>query len=58
MKYLSLLLCAYLLYSGYKVYSVGHSDSGGNADCAIVLGAAAWHKKPSPVLASRPPALC
>ena len=31
----------------------GHTDDGSSADCAIVLGAAAWHQKPSPVFKER-----
>ena len=52
-KWLTFCLLMYCLYSGYRIYQVGHTDAGGNADCAVVLGAAAWHKKPSPVLAAR-----
>jgi len=53
LKYAVLALLVYILWAGYRIYSVGHSDSGGNADCAVVLGAAAYHKNPSPVFAAR-----
>ena len=52
-KYLAILLLCYLSWSSYKLYSVGHRDNGESADCAIVFGAAAWHKKPSPVFQAR-----
>lgn len=45
-----------LLYSVgqlYDIHRVGHLDRNRTADCAIVLGAAAWHDKPSPVLKER-----
>lgn len=45
-----------VIYTGaqlYDIYRVGHLDRGRTADCAIVLGAAAWHNKPSPVLRER-----
>lgn len=35
------------------ISNFGHIDDGSNADCAIVLGAAAYHSKPSPVLKER-----
>ncbi len=52
-KWLLLCILIYSLYSGYQIYKIGHTDAGGDADCAVVLGAAAWHKKPSPVFAAR-----
>lgn len=45
-----------LLYTGWQMWSIhqfGHSDDGSKADCGIVLGAAAWHNKPSPVFKAR-----
>ncbi|NIP94072.1 MAG: YdcF family protein [Akkermansiaceae bacterium] len=47
---------AALLYLGWQVVSIhayGFRDDGRSADCAIVLGSAAWHHKPSPVLRER-----
>ena len=50
------LLVLIAFYSGWQMWDInrfGHADDGSNADCAIVLGAAAWHNKPSPVFKSR-----
>jgi len=55
-KSIALLLLLYLAYSGWQLWDIhrfGHSDDGSTADCAIVLGAAAWHNKPSPVFEAR-----
>lgn len=51
--YLLLAIIAYLGGQLFDIHRVGHLDRGRNADCAIVLGAAAWDKKPSPVLRER-----
>jgi len=43
-------------YASWQVWDIsriGFSDDGGKADCAIVLGAAAYHTKPSPVFQAR-----
>ncbi len=37
----------------WDIHRFGHSDDGSKADCAIVLGAAAWYNKPSPVFKTR-----
>ena len=37
----------------WDIHRVGHLDRDRIAECAIVLGAAAWHDKPSPVLRER-----
>lgn len=50
---LSLLVCVYVAVQLWDIHRVGHLDRGRDADCAIVLGAAAWHNKPSPVLRER-----
>ena len=50
---LSFLLLAYVGSQLWDIHRVGHLDRGREADCAIVLGAAAWHDKPSPVLRER-----
>jgi len=44
------------LYCGWQIWEIrryGYSDNGQPADCGIVLGAAAWHNKPSPVFKAR-----
>ena len=48
-----LVLFAYAGGQLWDIHRVGHLDRGRNAECAIVLGAAAWHDKPSPVLRER-----
>lgn len=50
---LMLLLCFYIGWQLWDIGHVGHSDDGSKADCAIVLGAAAYHNKPSPVFQAR-----
>ena len=50
---LMVILCFYLGWQLWDIGHVGHSDDGSKADCAIVLGAAAYHKKPSPVFQAR-----
>jgi len=52
-KYALVLLLSYLGWSSYMMYKAGFYDNGSKADAAIVLGAAAWHKKPSPVFQAR-----
>ena len=47
------VVLAYTLYQGWSIHHFGFSDDGRHADCAIVLGAAAWHNKPSPVFQER-----
>ena len=47
----SLLL--YLAWQTLSINRFGLRDDGRSADCAIVLGGAAWHDKPSPVLRER-----
>lgn len=45
-----------LLYAAAQALAIhryGFSDDGRQADCAIVLGTAAWHTKPSPVFQAR-----
>lgn len=43
----------YLCWQAWSIHRFGFSDRGQSADCAIVLGAAAWHNRPSPVLEER-----
>ena len=46
-------LFAYVGGQLWDIHRVGHLNRNRSADCAIVLGAAAWHNKPSPVLQER-----
>ncbi|MFS0782835.1 YdcF family protein [Bacillus sp. 1P06AnD] len=48
-----IVVFCFLLYTGLSVYSFGLEDNDGKTDAAIVLGAAAWNGKPSPVLKER-----
>lgn len=48
-----ILFTAYVGWQAWSINYIGYSDDGGKADCAIVLGAAAYHKKPSPVFQAR-----
>ena len=50
---LSGLLSAYLVWQFIAFSRYGFHDEGLLADCAIVLGGAAWHDKPSPVFRER-----
>ena len=50
---LSGLLSAYLVWQFIAISRYGFHDEGLLADCAIVLGGAAWHDKPSPVFRER-----
>lgn len=50
---LSVLFFGYLVGQLWDIHRVGHLKRSRQADCAIVLGAAAWHNKPSPVLRER-----
>ncbi|MDB4354118.1 YdcF family protein [Akkermansiaceae bacterium] len=47
------LLFTYSVWQLWDINRVGKLDTKEDADCAIVLGAAAWHNKPSPVLEER-----
>ncbi|MYL49105.1 YdcF family protein [Halobacillus litoralis] len=47
-----LILLAYALYTGYSVWTYG-DEKATDADAAIVLGAAQWNGKPSPVFEGR-----
>lgn len=51
--YGSLILLLYVGGQLWDIHRVGHLNRDRNADCAVVLGAAAWHDKPSPVLEER-----
>ncbi len=46
-------LFLYLSWQALSIHRFGFADDGRDADCAIVLGTAAWHNKPSPVLQER-----
>lgn len=43
----------FISYATWRVWSYGHTFEMEKTDAAIVLGAAAWHKDPSPVLRER-----
>ncbi|RDY70379.1 YdcF family protein, partial [Halobacillus trueperi] len=47
-----LLMISYALYTGYSVWTYG-DEKVSEADAAIVLGAAQWNGKPSPVFEGR-----
>ena len=47
------LFAIYLIWQVIAVSRYGFKDDGRQADCAIVLGGAAWHDKPSPVFRER-----
>lgn len=50
------LTFAAVLYTSWQIVSInryGFRDDGRSADCAIILGTAAWHDKPSPVFKER-----
>ena len=47
------ILATYTLWQMSDINRFGHTDDGSTADCAIVLGAAAWHNNPSPVFKER-----
>ena len=46
-------LALYFIWQTISISRYGFRDNGQNADCAIVLGGAAWHNKPSPVFRER-----
>lgn len=50
---IALLMLIYTLFQMWSIHDFGHTDDDSNADCGIVLGAAAWHNKPSPVFKAR-----
>ncbi|WP_226580428.1 YdcF family protein [Halobacillus litoralis] len=52
-KILLLICLIYGIYSGYTVWTFGEEQEIPKADAAIVLGAAQWNGKPSPVFEGR-----
>lgn len=48
-----LVLLVYLLWQMWDIRRVGYTDDGSSADVALVLGAAAYPAKPSPVFQAR-----
>lgn len=53
---ISVLACIFVLYAGWQMWDIDHfgrTDDGSTADCAIVLGAAAYDDVPSPVFQER-----
>ncbi|MBH0230952.1 YdcF family protein [Halobacillus yeomjeoni] len=53
LKILLLILLIYSVYTGYSLWTYGADDHIPEADAAIVLGAAQWNGKPSPVFEGR-----
>ncbi|NNM28753.1 MAG: YdcF family protein [Akkermansiaceae bacterium] len=49
----AVIAAAYLLIQAISIHTFGFHDDGMHADVAVVLGAAAYHKKPSPVFEER-----
>jgi uncharacterized SAM-binding protein YcdF (DUF218 family) len=48
-----IILFCFLIYTGLSVYLFSLENNESKSDAAIVLGAAAWNGKPSPVLKER-----
>ncbi|KNF07720.1 hypothetical protein CLPU_13c00620 [Gottschalkia purinilytica] len=48
-----IILVIYIIYTAFSVYSFGNKNELRRADAAIVLGAAVWGNKPSPVFKER-----
>lgn len=53
MKMLFIVVFCFLLHTGLSVYTFSLENDEDKSDAAIVLGAAAWNGKPSPVLKER-----
>ncbi len=47
------VLLAWLVITGISIWNFGNQDHASKSDCIIVLGAAAYGKKPSPVFEER-----
>ncbi|RWZ54964.1 YdcF family protein [Halobacillus fulvus] len=52
-RFLFLAFVVYALFTGYHVWNYGENKDIPTADAAIVLGAAQWNGKPSPVFEGR-----
>lgn len=52
-KLVLFLMVIYGLYTGYSIWTYGKDSHSAEADAAIVLGAAQWNGKPSPVFEGR-----
>ncbi|MCP3028179.1 YdcF family protein [Halobacillus sp. A5] len=50
---LIIILLIYVGYTGYSIWTYGQGNTEANADAAMVLGAAQWNGKPSPVFEGR-----
>lgn len=50
---LAMVIAVLLAITAYRIVRFGSQESNNNADVAIVLGAAAWGNKPSPVYKQR-----
>ncbi|MGI8315575.1 YdcF family protein [Halobacillus mangrovi] len=53
LRFVLIIALAYGLYTGYSLWTYGEQDDIPKADAAIVLGAAQWNGKPSPVFKGR-----
>ncbi|MGB0848257.1 MAG: YdcF family protein [Thiolinea sp.] len=51
--WLAAILLSWPVLTGAIIWNFGHTDYAQDSDCIIVLGAAAYHKKPSPVFKER-----
>ena len=52
-KMIGIVVIGFLLHTGLSVYTFSLENEEDQSDAAIVLGAAAWNGKPSPVLKER-----
>ncbi|ELK47994.1 UNVERIFIED_CONTAM: YdcF family protein [Halobacillus marinus] len=52
-KFVCLIVFIYSIYTAYSVWTYGEEEPVQKADAAIVLGAAQWNGKPSPVFEGR-----
>ncbi|WP_313341796.1 YdcF family protein [Sedimentibacter sp.] len=50
---LLLIFIGYIVYIAFDIYSYGNKNELNSADAAIILGAAVWGDKPSPVFEER-----
>lgn len=51
--WLFVAVCVWLVFIATSIWTYGAHDYAQKSDCAIVLGAAAYHKNPSPVFKAR-----
>jgi uncharacterized SAM-binding protein YcdF (DUF218 family) len=51
--FICISLLIFIVFSAFQIYTFGQIDERSSADAAIILGASAWHDKPSPVFKER-----